>query len=394
MSSSNIRSFLTVLFCGAIFQFGGAFYAQTSTTAPVSGTPKAFKTPDQEKTKVEKVKDAKNASDNPASTKPTPQAPTEGSLSRWIDFQNANIIFLYQYSENSKHIVTFSQLRYLASFTARLNFDRHKRFGLTAGVSTGRSFNSGYDNTGLGKGVLQTNLALKELYFTASPVAGVEAQVGGLFINRGQNTESMSYDNDGYVTGYRVAVKRSKQFFFDEVSLTLANLAHTDKPNLNKRWYDLKHSNYHQILVSRKFGKDLTVSTDYTFHSGSETVRQGLRYTPGQIFDSIRFESYERLKPHRDFGFSVQADRTFWKRLTLGGGFAAIDRQFGTLNADRFGPGKRVFANSAYKFTPDLKLLFFAGLPVANSYPIGVRNRFDLWLSYNLLPALKRSGIF
>src|SRR5438477_10848095 len=81
MNSSNIRSFLTVLFCGAIFQFGGSFYAQTSTTAPVSGTPKAFKTPDQEKTKVEKVKDAKNASDNPASTKPTPQAPTEGSLS-------------------------------------------------------------------------------------------------------------------------------------------------------------------------------------------------------------------------------------------------------------------------------------------------------------------------
>src|SRR5437667_11772734 len=144
MSSSNIRSFLTVLFCGAIFQFGGAFYAQTSTTAPVSGTPKAFKTPDQEKTKVEKVKDAKNASDNPASTKPTPQAPTEGSLSRWIDFQNANIIFLYQYSENSKHIVTFSQLRYLASFTARLNFDRHKRSGLRAEARPGTSFNACY----------------------------------------------------------------------------------------------------------------------------------------------------------------------------------------------------------------------------------------------------------
>ncbi len=281
-------------------------------------------------------------------------------------------------------------------FKGRLKFDARGRFSLNAGVSTGSHFISGYDNTSLGAKRGGFNPALRHLYLSAKPFSGVEAQVGSLYLNRGEATESTTYDNDGFITGYRLSVRRPKQFFFDEVAVTYAHLGDVDVPNVNKRFHRLKKSNYHQFLFAKSLGKRAAVSADYTFHAGIETLREAARINTKELkaVDSIRLELYQRLDVKRDSGFSLQAEKTLRKRLTLGGGFAAIDRQFGSLGADRFGTGKRIFAFGSYAFRPELKLQVFATRAVANDFSVSNRNRFDVLLSYDLLKSLQKTGLF
>ncbi len=61
---------------------------------------------------------------------------------------------------------------------------------------------------------------LRQLYFDAKPVDGLELQIGSLGFNLGENTEVTGYDNDSYVVGERVQLKMPKRLYFDEVSFT------------------------------------------------------------------------------------------------------------------------------------------------------------------------------
>src|SRR4030095_125246 len=139
-------------------------------------------------------------------------------------------------------------------------------------------------------------------------------------------------------------------------SAACAFLGDLATPNINKRWHRLKESNYHQFLVSKKIGERAAVSGDYTFESGRDTLRQALRVkTPEfKVFDFFRVEVYERVKTNPEAGLAAYAEKTLLKKkLTIGGGDADIDRNYGGLNADRFNIGRRVFFNSSYKLTPE-----------------------------------------
>ena len=61
---------------------------------------------------------------------------------------------------------------------------------------------------------------LKLLYLDAKPVKSFEFQIGGIAVNQGENTEATGYDNDVYITGERVLIRRPKKLYFDKISLT------------------------------------------------------------------------------------------------------------------------------------------------------------------------------
>jgi hypothetical protein len=327
-----------------------------------------------------------------------PQQPqtTGGALSRWFDLQMAILYLRYHYVENSTDVITSNQAQHKESFKGRLKFDRDGKYSLNAGVFSGLTFIGSWNNTGWGIGDGQTNLFLKQLYLSAAPIAGLELQYGGLYTIRGESTEITSYDEDGFIMGERVSIKRPDKLFFDEVSVTYAFLGDTNTPNINKRYYRLKQSNYHQFLLEKKIGKRAAVSADYTFESGRETMREAVRVDvhESRVLDSARFENYQRAGKTAAYGFALQGEKAVTKRLTISGGYAQIDPMYGNLNADRFMAGKRLFVVTNLQITSEITFSTYATRAVGNSVPVSQQTRVDLIISYNLLGRLQRAGWF
>ncbi|MFN7945227.1 MAG: hypothetical protein U0Z53_07735 [Blastocatellia bacterium] len=326
---------------------------------------------------------------------PAPQGQPEGRLARWIDLQTVTFSLRYRLVENSSGVTTASQLQHNEAIKGRFKFDSGGKYSINFGVFSGNNFIGSWNNTGAGTGSPFTNLYLKQLYFSARPIRGVEFQYGGLYVQRGESTEITTYDNDAYLTGERLVLKRPKELFLDEISVTYAYLGDISSPGLNKRYHRLKEANYHQFLVGKQLRR-AAVSVDYTFVAGAETMREAVKLnTPElRVVDSVRFENYQRADVNPAYGFSLAGEKVLRKRLTLGGGIADIDRNYGGLNSDRFNRGRRLFASGSYLISPSFSVSTFYSRSVGNDYAISNRTRFDLVFSYHLLPALQRLKIF
>jgi hypothetical protein len=301
----------------------------------------------------------------------------------------------YHFVENAQGVTTNNQMQDQDIFKARVKFDAGGRFSLNAVVSSGNQFIASWNNTGVGMGRAMTNLYLKQLYFAAQLVRGVELQYGGLGILCGESTEITSYDNDGFVTGQRIILRRREQLFFDEVAVTYAYFGDLNQPGINKRFHRLKQSNYHLFLVSKKLGERAAVSADYTFQAGVETLRQAIKLNlpEARVMDSVRFENYQRLDVEPAYGFAVTGEKKLLPRLTAAGGYVQIDPRYGGLNSDRFNYGKRLYVYSALTLCPELSISTFLTHTVGDRRVSSHRARFNLFFTYDLLRSLKRIGI-
>ena len=318
-------------------------------------------------------------------------------LSRWIDLQTVSLVARSRFVQNTQDVTTANQAQYQVQFKGRFKFDQAGKYSLNAGIFTGSRFVLGFNDTGIGTGEPVTNLYLKQLYFSAKPITGVEVQFGGLYFNRGESTEITTYDNDGYLMGERLVVQRPQNFFFDEISATHAFLGDLNTPNINKRWNRLKKSNYHQFLASKRIGERAVVSGDYSFQSGVDTLRQGLRLNTPEFkpIDFFRLEIYERVNSNAAAGLAVYGEKTLLqKRLTLGGGYAQIDPNYGPFNADRLSIGRRYFFNGSYKLTPEFTVSTFYTRAFSNNFQINNHTRFEVLVTYNFLRTLQKTGLF
>lgn len=407
------RYFFTALFGGLVFlALGVVINAQANAPrlelAPTTAAPGHLSVDKAEPD--DQFRQAASTAPAPAKVAATAGSPSasnpassEFKLSRWFDLQTATISLRYHFRQNSQARATANQLQHNEAFKGRFKFDRAGRYSLNAGLFSGNHFIVSWNNLGVSwddripgseRGV--SNLYLKQLYFEARPVTGLELQYGGLYLLRGESTEVTSYDNDGYLVGQRLSVKRPKELFFDEVSVTYAYLGDLTRPNLTKRFHRLRQANYHQFLVSKQLGARAAVSADYTFQAGVETLREAIRFkTPElKVVDTVRFENYQRLDVKPDYGFALTGEKILFKRLTLNGGYASIDRNYGGLNADRLGSGKRVFLMTTWQLRPALSLASFVTSAVANSGPVSTQTRFEVIVSYNLLKGLQQVGLF
>jgi hypothetical protein len=331
--------------------------------------------------------------------RPTPvaktESPTQLKLRRWLEVQTATITVRYRAIENSAGLTTSNSVQHQDVFRGRFKFDAQGNYSLNAVAATGNGFIASWADTGWGTGRPTSNLYLKQLYFSAQPIKGVELQYGGLPVIRGESTEITSYDNDGYLVGERLSLKRPQQFYFDEVSVTYAYLGDVNRSNLDKRYHRLKQSNYHQFLLSKNVGQRVTASVDYTFHAGVETLREGVKIKLPEVklLDTLRWENYERLDVLPAYGFALTGEKRLSKRFTLSGGYAQIDRHYDGLNADRFNRGHRLFALGSYALSQELTASTFLTRAVGNDYTLPNRTRFEVLISFNLLRSLQRAGL-
>ena len=136
----------------------------------------------------------------------------------------------------------------------------------------------------------------RQLYFDAKPLKGLEFQYGSIGINRGDNSEITSYDDDGYMSGGRLIIRQPEHFYFDELSVTYGYLGDINTPNFLDRYQRLSQSNYHQFLARKKLTPWLDVSADYTWHV-AHTMREAayVKAKWAKAVDAVRVEAYQRF---------------------------------------------------------------------------------------------------
>jgi hypothetical protein len=335
------------------------------------------------------------------------QAPaaSEPPLRRWFEIQNLTLYSRYQFIRNSAEVVTASHPQYKDTFRARFNFDAQKRYTINAGAFSGGTFVSTWDNYGYGPGGARTTFEyLKQLYGAAIPVRGLELQYGGLYIARGETDEFTSYDDDGYLAGERVIVRRPKNFYLDEVSFTRALIGPYETPDLTRRWNGLSHPNYWQALAAKRFGR-LGSSLDYTSQSGRDTVRAAvtMRFAASAPVNTVRYEQYKRLNSHPAAGFALWAERGLTRFARLQAGYISVDEFYGPTdtptsarewNADRVQRGRRFFGAVTVPIYGPLSASLYLTQALHSPYTVPVARRFDAIVLYDVLDTLRKSHLF
>jgi hypothetical protein len=350
---------------------------------------------------------AQPAADGPSQTpstiasmrrRPQSSAPATGSgkVHRWLDWQAGTLDARYRWIENSTGATTTNHLQDRQSARLGFKFDRQGKYSVQTFVGTGSSFTGSWDPLGPGTGTRTFDLNVRHLYLAAAPLKGLDGQVGGLGILRGEQTEITSFDNDGFMIGERVTIKRPARIYLDELSVTAGFIGDLTTPNVFRRLDRLDDHNYTQVLAAKRLGSIVSLSADWTSLSGISTLRQAVRVTtrPWAPVDAVRFEQYERVEGSKAYGFAVSAERALTKRLGISGGFCDIDPNYGALNGDRFGRGQRVFTESRLTLLPELTLTTYYGVAVHNDFPVSNRHRLDIVASWNVLKTVQKTGIW
>jgi hypothetical protein len=348
----------------------------------------------------------------PDTTKPAATAPPS-PITRWLDLQQAQLALRFREVKTSTGATTSSQMQDSEGFRLRVKFDPKGLYGVTVGLWSGNSFTGGWNATGPGPGDAAHDFHVKQLFFDAQPVKGLNGQIGSLYAWRGESTEITTLDNDAYITGERVSVKRPKELYFDEILFTQGYIGDLNKTNFFDRANRLDSVNYRQFGVAKAFKKRAGVSVDFStldiLASGapntsnprlpsftSDWLRVGTRLSTPElkVIDTVRFEGYRRWNTNNAGGFAVSGEHAFTKRFTASLGYASIDRLYGGVNADRFFAGRRWFSVGSYALTPEFTLGYFVGRAFANDFAIPNRTRIEGLFTYNLLKTLQRTHLF
>jgi hypothetical protein len=282
--------------------------------------------------------------------------------------------------------------------SARLGFlfDRAHRYSVQMFEGAGNSFTGSWDPLGPGTGERSWDPSVRHLFLSAAPVQGLTVEFGGFGMVRGENTEITSWDNDGFMTGERATLRRPREIYFDELSVAAGFVGDTATPDVFRRFDRLDDHNYTQVLAGKHFTPHLSASADWTSFQGVSTIREAVRVgtKPGLPIDAVRVELYQRVEGTRGNGFAVSAERTVTSTIGVSAGYADIDPHYGSLNADRFGIGRRVFTEVRLAVLPTVSVTAYYGVAVNTPFTIPNRQRFDLMASWNVLRAVQRAGLW
>ena len=262
-------------------------------------------------------------------------------------------------------------------------------------MGTGNSFTGSWDPTGVGTGDPTWDFRVRRLYAQALPMKGLELAVGSFDVVRGETTEITNFDNDAFMQGYRVSLKRPHELYLDEVSVTTGYLGDLDTTNVFKRFKWMNDHNYTQVLGAKRLSKSAALSVDWSELNGRQHAARRRRLDTkqfGNVIDAVRFELYQRVDSPTGDGAALAVERAVSESVSVNGGLASNDKDNGALNGDRYASGKRYFAGTTVTFLPELTLSAFYTHAFNNDFPVSNNQRFDLILSYNVLKALQHHG--
>lgn len=335
-------------------------------------------------------------SPQPATPAAAPPAP---AIRRWLDVQSVHAASRFRWFKNGAEQLVSSSVQWQTQLRGRFVFDEAGRYSIGTLASTGAVFPSSWNNTGGGLGTFARQFNVKQLFLSAEPVKGLELQVGGLYMNRGEMAEHLTYDLDAYIVGERVTVRPSNGPV-TQVSVTAGHFGDLREVNVFKRFDGMSDFNYGQALVAFSLGPRAAASVDYTHEDGRDIIREGLNIRmPGtvKLLTALKFEAYQRVSDDDGSGFHAAADLR-WKRLTLTGGVMSVDRSYPVglipFNGDRYEIGKRWYSIGGITLNQDWSVGWFQTEAFDVDFPIPIKHRLDLFITFNPTASLKRAGIF
>ena len=313
---------------------------------------------------------------------------------RWIDWQAAAIESRYRLVENSAGVTTTNQLQGRQTTKLGVLFDgsaatRCRCSWAPAAVSPAAGIRWARDRRA------DVGSAHPPAVFSAAPVAGSTFELGGIGLLRGEATEITSWDNDGYMTGERATLRRPRQLYLDEISITSGFLGDLSTPDVFHRFDRLDDHNYTQVLASKRLGR-VALSGDWTSYDEVTTLREAARVSTKKWapLDAVRVELYQRVEETRGNGFAVAAERALTSTVGVSGGYADIDRHNGALTGDRYGIGRRLFVETRVALLPAFSISAFYGHEVNNAFAVSNGQRFDVVATWNVLKSLQRAGLW
>ena len=232
-----------------------------------------------------------------ASSGQSQDEPVPHPLERWLDTQAFTVSTRYNYIEDALDRTVQNRLQTQVQIEGAFRFDAAGRYRMHAGLKTGDSFTSGWNPTGIGTGEGTAKIYLKQLFVSAEPWNGIEAEYGSLHPERGHSTEITTYDNDGYVTAGRLNVRRPREVFFDDITVSVGYIGYVDTAFVLDRTGAFSRQNYWQVLVSKRVLRNLELSTDYSELEDDGILRQGARWRVDH-----RFVEIVSTNPARMFG--------------------------------------------------------------------------------------------
>lgn len=313
--------------------------------------------------------------------------------------QSVHAASRFRWYKNGAEQLVSSSLQWQTQLRGRFLFDEAGRYSIGTLASTGATFPSSWNNTGAGLGLYARQFNVKQLFLSAEPVKGLELQVGGLYMNRGEMAEHLTYDMDAYIVGERVTVRPSKGPI-TQLAVTAGHFGDFREVNVFKRFDTMSDINYGQALVAFNLGPRAAASVDYTHEDGRDILREGINIrmpATVKLLTALKFEAYQRVSDDDGNGFHAAADLR-WKRLNLTGGVMSVDRSYPTglipFNGDRYEIGTRWYSIGGITLNRDWSIGWFQTEAFNVDFPIPIKHRVDLFVTFNPTASLKRAGIF
>lgn len=330
-----------------------------------------------------------------------PDAGDAPAIRRWLDVQQLQLALRYRWIASSAGDTEANGIQWQSQVRARLLVDRAARLRVHVGAFTGNGFTSGWDNTGIGTGRPSGAFTVKQLFAELEPVDGLELQAGSLYVNRGETSEILSYDNDAYVMGERM-VWRPSAGPLTQVAVTAGYVGDFELPNVFRRFRHMDQWNYAQVLIGARPLPSVDVSADYTREGGLDTLREGVHVRlPGgtRLLRALRAEAYQRVSTGHGAGFNVAADLELAGRLRVTGGVEHVDggagaRPVGPLNGDRFETGARAYDMGTIGLTEVLTVGWFHDIALRTRDLRDHGHRFEILATINPTMRLRRARVF
>lgn len=267
-------------------------------------------------------------------------------------------------------------------FAGRLKFDAEGKFSLKAAVATG-GFAGDWQNMGLGEAPADARPYLKQVYLSAKPVDGLELQFGGIGIEP-NGTGIVGLSGAGFLMGERAVVRRADVLWFDRAAFTYGYLGALGRPNVWDRFHRLGQGNFRQAILEKSFAKRLTATAEFSGLSGAKTMTFTGHFDLGRGFAATG-EVYRRMSRLPDSGFHAGLAKTLGGRVTLEGGYAAVDRNFPHLNADAFFEGQRWYWTTSTRLAKGLTMFSMFNRAVNSGYSPTHRTLAFVGLGYDVL---------
>ena len=298
-------------------------------------------------------------------------------------------------------MITTNQLQHRESLRARLKFDAPGRYALNFGTFSGVAIHQRLEQHRHRPGDWQKPLSVRTLYFAAQPIAGVEGQYGSMYIIKGESTEITTYDEDGYVIGERVSVRRPRHLFFDEMSATVGYFTSTPGRARRQQAREVSQRSAELRPLPRRQETGHARRCLRRLHIGRRRAnvagrcRTSTRESCAWWIDSV-FENYKRTNRQPGYGFAVSVNKALTRgRSALNWGYA---KHRPVLRRAECRP-LSTSATACSSCRPSrsrhaLPASAFITRAVGDNGTLPQRTLSNLIFTYNALPDLRRTGLF